>query len=73
MKKACSSANEEVRRICRDINQQSDDREQLQSLVVRLQEVLSKSSEVPGKNRDVVRMVGASAQRDNPFDRIMIG
>jgi hypothetical protein len=76
MKNAYSRTNEEVRRICRDINAQSNDREQLQTLVVRLQQVLSQemlSKVTLSQHRVDMRMVKATAQRDNPFDRIMIG
>jgi hypothetical protein len=76
MKNAYSRTNEEVRQICRDINEQSNDREQLQTLVVRLQQVLSQEmlrNVTLNRHRVDVRMVKATAQRDNPFDRIMIG
>jgi hypothetical protein len=76
MKNAYSHTNEEVRRICRNISEQANDREQLQTLVVRLQQVLSQ--ETPDRvalnqHRADLRMVKATTQRDNPFDRIMIG
>ncbi len=71
MKKAYGRADEEVRRICRDINEQSNDRETLQTLVLRLQEVLSKKA--PSNNHNHTCAVKVTAQRENPFDRIMIG
>jgi hypothetical protein len=76
MKNAYSRGNEEIRRICRDIHERSNDREQLQGLVVRLQDVLSKEGprkEAFNQARYETRMVKAGAQRDNPFDRIMMG
>jgi len=71
MKKAYGRTDEEVRRICRHINERSNDRERLQTLVLRLQEVLSK--EVPSNDSNHTCMVKVTAQRENPFDRIMIG
>ena len=67
MKKAYSRTNEEVRRICRNINQRSHDRQQLQTLVVRLQEVLREERhETP-----VMKMIEHS-DGDDPFDKIMV-
>lgn len=67
MKNADGRTNEEVRRICRDINQRSNDRQQLQTLVVRLQDVLREERhETP-----VMKMIEHS-DGDDPFDKIMV-
>jgi hypothetical protein len=58
--------NEKVQRLCRDINNRADDREKLQTLVIQLQRVL-------GEQRFETRVAKFTAQRDNPFDKIMVG
>ncbi len=62
--------NRRIRRLCRDIHHRADDRVRLQTLVVRLQEVLRQQglTEV----RYDIREVGATAPADDPFDKIMI-
>jgi len=57
--------NENVRQLCRDINNRADDPEKLQILVVRLQEVLR-------EERCDTRAVKVKTQPDNPFDKIMV-
>ncbi len=66
MKQADNPMNKRVRRICRDISNRSDDRRQLEILVVKLQEVLR-------EERYDTRIVKAASRSDNPFDAIMIG
>jgi hypothetical protein len=55
-----------VRRICRDINNRSDDRQQLEILMIKLQEILR-------EERYDTCAVRATSRSDNPFDAIMIG
>jgi hypothetical protein len=58
--------HEKVRKLCRDINNQADDRERLQTLVVRLQEALR-------EERYETRVkVTARPNDDDPFDKIMV-
>jgi hypothetical protein len=66
MKKTSDRSDEKVRRLCRDISHRADDREKLQTLVIRLQQAL-------GENRYQAQAVKFTAQRDNPFDKIMVG
>jgi hypothetical protein len=66
MRKADGRVNQEVRQICRDINSRADDPEKLQTLVIRLQEVLR-------HERYDTRTVKFIAQPDDPFDKIMVG
>ncbi len=65
MKRADNPMNKKVRRICRDINNRSDDRQQLEILMIKLQEVLR-------EERDT-RAVKVAPRSDDPFDAIMIG
>ena len=55
-----------VRRICRDINNRSDDRQQLEVLMIKLQEVLR-------EERYDTRTIEVASRSDNPFDAIMTG
>ncbi len=66
MKKVDNRLNEKVRRLCRDINNRADDRKQLQTLVIQLQQAL-------GEDRCGASAVKFSAKQDNPFDKIMVG
>jgi hypothetical protein len=67
MKKVDSYINENVRQLCRDINNRADDRKKLQTLLVRLQEVLR-------EEQYETRVAKATAPTDNddPFDKIMV-
>ncbi|HWY57729.1 MAG TPA: hypothetical protein VNZ03_24930 [Terriglobales bacterium] len=56
-----------VRQLCRDINNRVDDREKLQSLVVRLQEVLREER----YETRVVKVAGPP-DHDDPFDKILV-
>ncbi len=67
MAKAESCVHEKVRRLCRDINNQADDRETLQILVVRLQDALQ---EEMYETRTVIST--ARTDEDDPFDKIMV-
>lgn len=58
--------NKKVRRICRDINSRSDDRQQLEILMIKLQDVLR-------EERYDMRAVQVSSRSENPFDKIMVG
>jgi hypothetical protein len=66
MKQADNPMNKKVQRICRDINNRSDDRQQLEILMVKLQEVLR-------EERHDAHAVKVTSRSDNPFDAIMIG
>jgi hypothetical protein len=66
MKRADNPMNKKVRRICRDINNRSDDRQQLELLMIKLQEVLR-------EERHDTRAAKVIARSDNPFDAIMVG
>jgi hypothetical protein len=66
MKKVDDRINEKVRRICQDINNRANDRQNLQTLAIELQEVLR-------EDRYDTRAVKATSQSDNPFDKIMVG
>jgi hypothetical protein len=57
--------NKQVRRICRDISNRSDDRQQLEILMIKLQEILRE------ERHD--RAVKVTSRSDNPFDAIMMG
>jgi len=65
MKKVSSRINENVRRLCRDINKRVNDPERLQTLVVRLQELLR-------EKRYDTRAAKVKTYSDNPFDKIMV-
>jgi hypothetical protein len=65
MKQVNDRMNKQVRRICRDINKRSDDRQQLEILMIKLQEVLR-------EERYDTREVRGRSRSDNPFDAIMI-
>lgn len=66
MKKTSDRSDEKVRRLCRDISHRADDREKLQTLVIQLQQAL-------GEDRyQNTRAVKFTAQRDNPFYKIMV-
>jgi len=58
--------NKKVRRICRDINSRSDDRQQLEILMIKLQDVLR-------EERYDTRAVQVNSRSENPFDKIMVG
>ncbi len=67
MAKGDSCIHEKVRRLCRDINNRADDRERLQTLVVRLQNaLLEEQCETRAVN------IPARTDEDDPFDRIMV-
>lgn len=57
--------NEEIRRLCRDINARAGDREKLQTLVIRLQRVLR-------EERTQLPAMKPLAPTDDPFDRIVV-
>jgi hypothetical protein len=67
MKKVDGRMTDNVRQLCRDINNRVDDREKLQSLVVRLQEVLREE-----RYETRVVKVAAPADHDDPFDKILV-
>jgi hypothetical protein len=56
---------DKVRQLCRDIHNRADDRERLQTLVIQLQAALVRRYET--------RAGKFAPQRDNPFDKIMVG
>jgi hypothetical protein len=66
MKQADAHMNKKVRRICRDINSRSDDRQQLEILMIKLQDVLR-------EERYNTRAVQVNSRSENPFDKIMVG
>ena len=66
MKQANDRMNKQVRRICRDINHRSDDRQQLEILMIKLQEVLREERHDTGAAK-------VTSRSDNPFDAIMMG
>jgi hypothetical protein len=66
MKKISDRSDDKVRRLCRDISHRADNREKLQTLVIQLQQAL-------GEDRYQTQAVKFTAQRDNPFDKIMVG
>lgn len=66
MKQGNDRMNKQVRRICRDINNRSDDRQQLEILMIKLQEVLR-------EERHDTRAVKVTSRSENPFDAIMMG
>jgi len=73
MKKMGGRSNEEVRQICRAINNQASDPEKLQYLVVRLQEMLRQEvlkqelpKEEPYRSTKIVR------HPEDPYDKIML-
>jgi hypothetical protein len=57
--------NKQVRRICRDISKRSDDRQQLEILMIKLQEIL--------REERLDCSEGVTSRSDNPFDAIMTG
>jgi hypothetical protein len=67
MAKADSFVHEKVRRLCRDINNRADDREKLQTLLVRLQDALL---EEQYETRAVIST--ARTDENDPFDKIMV-
>jgi hypothetical protein len=67
MAKVDFCGREKVRRLCRDINNRSDDREKLQTLVIRLQEALREEWYEVRELR-----IGAPMDGDDPFDKIMV-
>jgi len=67
MAKADSFVQEKVRRLCRDINNRADDREKLQTLLVRLQDALL---EEQYETRAVIST--ARTDENDPFDKIMV-
>ncbi|HXM68041.1 MAG TPA: hypothetical protein VN911_15010 [Candidatus Acidoferrum sp.] len=66
MKKSFDRHNQKVRRLCQDISHRADDPKKLQTLVIQLQQALV-------KDRYETSAVKMTAQRDNPFDKIMVG
>lgn len=58
-------SNDKVRQLCRNINNRADDRESLQTLVIQLQAALGERYETRARK--------TVSQRDNPFDKIMVG
>jgi hypothetical protein len=66
MKQVNDRMNKQVRRICRDISNRSDDRQQLEILMVKLQEVLR-------EERLDAHAIEVPSRSDNPFDAIMTG
>lgn len=62
--------DEKVRRICRAINRRAGDREKLQTLVVRLQEMLRQ--DVPKQETYETRAARMNQQSEDPFDKIMV-
>ena len=66
MKQVDSHMNKKVRRICQDINNRSHDRQQLEILMIKLQDVLR-------EERYDTRAVQVSSRSENPFDKIMVG
>ena len=67
MAKVDSCIHEKVRPICRDINNRADDREKLQTLLVRLQDALL---EEQYETRAVIST--ARTDENDPFDKIMV-
>lgn len=67
MAKADFCVHKKVRRLCRDINNRADDREKLQTLVVRLQNALL---EEQYETRAVIST--ARTDENDPFDKIMV-
>jgi hypothetical protein len=67
MKKADGHMSYEVRRICRDIYSHRD---QLQTLVVRLQEVLRRDAQTVEPYD--TRAQEGTKKSDDPFDKIMV-
>ena len=66
MKQVNDRMNKQVRRICKDINNQSADRQQLEILMIKLQQVLREERHDTGA-------VKLTSRSDNPFDAIMMG
>jgi hypothetical protein len=66
MKKVDGHIKDNVRQLCRDINNRAGDREKLQTLVVRLQNVLREEQ----YETKVVKV--AAPASDDPFDKIMV-
>lgn len=67
MKKADGHNSYEVRRICRDIH---NHRDKLQTLVVRLQEVLRQDAQTEeGYDH---RTASVTVTSEDPFDKIMV-
>ena len=58
--------NKKVRRICQDINNRSHDRQQLEILMVKLQDVLR-------EERYDTRAPQVGSRSENPLDKIMVG
>ena len=56
-----------IHRLCRDINQQADDRETLRTLVVQLQQALRDQPYDAQAVRD-----RAPLKSDDPFDKIIV-
>jgi len=66
MKKMVDRADEKVRRLCRDIGRRADDRNELQTLVLQLQQLLV-------EDRYQTKAVAFRTRADDPFDKIMVG
>ncbi|HEV8047718.1 MAG TPA: hypothetical protein VGP35_08305 [Terriglobales bacterium] len=67
MAKVDSCIHEKVRRLCRDINNRADDREKLQTLLVRLQDALLE------EHYETRAVISTARTDDNdPFDKIMV-
>jgi hypothetical protein len=69
MKKIEARANQRVRRLCRDIGLQADNRQHLQNLVIQLQEVLGRQAVKEARYRSGP----IKRTAENPFDKIMVG
>ena len=67
MAKGDSCIHDKVRQLCHDINDRADDREKLQTLVVRLQEALREE-----RYQAPVVKLAAPLDNDDPFDKIMV-
>lgn len=56
--------HDEVRQLCRDIHKRSDNRQQLETLVIRLQQALHPQPKQP-------RPIHHSPNGEDPFDKII--
>jgi hypothetical protein len=66
MKQLDSHMNKKVRGICHDINNRSHDRQQLEILMIKLQDVLREECYD-------TRALQVSSRSENPLDKIMVG
>jgi len=77
MKRVDGRINEKVRRICRSMYNRAGDRKKLQTLLVRLQELLRQEvarQRAPRKGERYEPRVAAkmTSQLEDPFDKIMV-